>query len=138
MNFKKTPASPHGHSGVMNEDADDAFELTLYDELVAFTESPASARDFSSDDFGIAEADIEPKALPGPTADPDSLSQIIQPPVEDSTFEALEDLASSVANHVTSPPIERLDDSAFQAVPVPQLRNTSDLNRELAEMLKAT
>jgi double zinc ribbon protein len=138
MNFKKIPASPRGHSGVLNDDADDAFELTLYDELVAFTESPESDRDYSADDFAVAEPEIESEVAPGPAAGPDPLSQLVHPAVEDSPFEALEDLANSAATHIPNPPIERFDDSAFQAVPVPQLRNTSDLNRELAEMLKGT
>src|SRR5256885_1718776 len=43
-----------------------------------------------------------------------------------------------LASTIKVDPIERLDDSAFQAVPVPQIRNTSDLNRELAELLKGT
>jgi len=161
MNFKKTPASPRGHSGVLNEDADDGFELTLYDELVAFTESPESDRDHSDDDFddlGRATPDIEPEdvelpdielpdvelpgfaieAAPSAPAVPELLSQMAHPSVDDASFEALEDLANTVASQTTNRPVERLDDSAFQAVPVPQLRNTSDLNRELAEMLKGT
>src|SRR5262245_50801571 len=122
MNFKKTPASPRGHSGVLNEDADDAFELTLYDELVAFSESPESERDFSDDDFGIAEVDPEPpdielpeaemreaeiEAAPVATEGPDLLSQPENPSLED--FEALEDLANAAARPVTNRPIERLE-----------------------------